>query len=98
MVIMERCKLTAVTEQNITDEEKSAAGPGTSSRSRYRERVGALTQPLLPSCLQPPSSLLPSCVAGKRAAIPVGQAWGEAPCLPTPHVVLVGCTSVWVCP
>lgn len=34
MVIMERCKLTSVTEQNITDEEKSAAGAGRSSRSR----------------------------------------------------------------
>ncbi|XP_066496616.1 protein CLEC16A isoform X1 [Tiliqua scincoides] len=34
MVIMERCKLTSVTEQNITDEEKSAAGIGTSSWSR----------------------------------------------------------------
>ncbi|KAJ6655994.1 hypothetical protein lerEdw1_004579 [Lerista edwardsae] len=36
MVIMERCKLTAVTEQNITDEEKRAAGPRTSGRSRSR--------------------------------------------------------------
>ncbi|XP_067317458.1 protein CLEC16A isoform X1 [Anolis sagrei] len=34
MVIMERCKLISVTEQNITDEEKSAAASGMSNWNR----------------------------------------------------------------
>lgn len=34
MVIMERCKLISATEQNITDEEKSAAASEMSSWNR----------------------------------------------------------------
>lgn len=36
MVVMEKCKVSELTEQNITDEEKTAAATRThSQRSRY---------------------------------------------------------------
>lgn len=37
MVVMETCKVSELTEQNITDEEKTAAATRThAQRSRYR--------------------------------------------------------------
>lgn len=59
MVIMERCKLSelsisTVTEQNTTDEEKSAAASGSeiTNWNRYKGTViyFAVLLPYLPSC------------------------------------------------
>lgn len=41
MVVMDKCKVTELTEQNITDEEKTAAATRThTQRSRYEHTPG----------------------------------------------------------